>query len=89
MIERPQFKAHLHVEAVAGEGVFLLSESSQAVLRGRLFELVAPLIDGHRSGQSDDRCLRGRVGSEPAGPQCRDRGNVDDCTAVSADISPN
>jgi ribosomal protein S12 methylthiotransferase accessory factor len=49
MIHHPHFKAHLHVEAVTGEGVFLLSEKGQAVLRGRLYELVAPLIDGRRT----------------------------------------
>lgn len=49
MIHRPRFKAHLHVEALAAEGVFLLSEKALAVLRGGLYELVMPLIDGRRS----------------------------------------
>ncbi len=46
MLRRPCFKPHLRVEIVAGEGVFLLSETSQAVLQGRLYELVAPFLDG-------------------------------------------
>ena len=52
VIDRPQFKAQFRVEAVRGEGVLLLSDGSHAVLSGRLFERVAPLIDGHRT--SDD-----------------------------------
>src|SRR5687767_6802107 len=49
MIERPQFKPHIHVEIVKDEGVFLVSEIGHSVLNGRLFELVSPLIDGRRS----------------------------------------
>jgi ribosomal protein S12 methylthiotransferase accessory factor len=61
MIERPQFKAHLHVEALACEGVFLLSERGQAALRGRLYEMVAPLIDGRRSADELVEELEGRL----------------------------
>ena len=46
MMRRPRFKPHLRVEVVPGEGVFLLSERDQRVLQGRLFELVAPCLDG-------------------------------------------
>jgi ribosomal protein S12 methylthiotransferase accessory factor len=49
MIERPQFKAHIRVEVVKGEGVIVLSETGHAALDGQLFELVAPLIDGRRT----------------------------------------
>ena len=52
MLEKPQFKAHLHIEGVKDEGVFLISEIGHSLLNGRLFELVTPLIDGRRS--SDD-----------------------------------
>ena len=48
MMERPAFKPHIRVAALSGEGVFLLTERGYRVLRGRLFELVAPLIDGQR-----------------------------------------
>jgi ribosomal protein S12 methylthiotransferase accessory factor len=61
MIQHPQFKAHFHVRTVPGEGVFLLSEKSQAVLRGRLYELVAPLIDGRRSADDLADQLDGRL----------------------------
>jgi ribosomal protein S12 methylthiotransferase accessory factor len=61
MIHHPQFKDHLHVEAIAGEGVFLLSERGQAVLRGRLYEQVAPLIDGRRSTDDLVEELAGRL----------------------------
>src|SRR6202050_2060415 len=46
MFHRPQFKPHLRVEVVPGEGVFLLSELHQTVLQGSLYELVAPCLDG-------------------------------------------
>ena len=49
MLGRPRFKPHLHAESVEGEGVFLLSEVGLGVLTGRLYRLVAPLIDGRRS----------------------------------------
>jgi ribosomal protein S12 methylthiotransferase accessory factor len=61
MTQYPQFKAHFHVEAVPGEGVFLLSEKSRAVLRGRLYELVAPTIDGRRSTDDIVDQLSGRL----------------------------
>lgn len=51
MIQRPQFKAHLHVEVVKNEGVFLVSEIGYSALDGHLFELVAPLINGRRSAE--------------------------------------
>jgi oxazoline/thiazoline synthase len=49
MIQRPQFKAHFHVEIVKDEGVFLVSEIGHSVLSGRLFETLASLINGRRS----------------------------------------
>jgi ribosomal protein S12 methylthiotransferase accessory factor len=61
MIHHPRFKAYFHVEALSGEGVFLLSELSQTVLRGRLYEQVAPLIDGRRSADDLVDELDGRL----------------------------
>jgi oxazoline/thiazoline synthase len=49
MLQLPQFRPHLQVEIVEGTGIFLLSEHGQSVLKGRLYELVVPLIDGRRS----------------------------------------
>jgi bacteriocin biosynthesis cyclodehydratase domain-containing protein len=54
MLERPRFKPHLRVEVVPGEGAFVLSGGSQTLLRGRLYERVAPYIGGGRS--ADDVC---------------------------------
>src|ERR1700677_2772965 len=61
MLERPRFKPHLRVEVVPGEGAFVLFGGSQTLLRGSLYERVAPLIGGGRS--ADDVCdeLRGQV----------------------------
>ncbi len=60
MLRRPRFKPHFRVEIVPGEGVFLLSEMSQKVLQGRLFELVAPCLDG-RTLEDVFGGLRGRI----------------------------
>jgi len=46
MLARPLFKPHLHVERLAGEGILILSEMGGTVLRGRLYELVVPCLDG-------------------------------------------
>jgi ribosomal protein S12 methylthiotransferase accessory factor len=43
----------LHVEVVPEEGVFLLADSRQTLLRGRLYELVSPWLDGRTA---DDVC---------------------------------
>ncbi|HEV3263780.1 MAG TPA: TOMM precursor leader peptide-binding protein [Gemmataceae bacterium] len=64
MLQQPQVKAHFHVEVVDGEGIFLLSEKGHAVLRGRLYELVAPCLDGRRS--PDDIVDRLRDQASPA-----------------------
>ena len=61
MMQRPQFKAHFHVEVVKGEGVFLVSEIGHSVLNGCLFETVAPLIDGRRSVDDIIDELQGQV----------------------------
>ena len=44
MLSRPRFRPHFHVEVVPGEGVLVLSDSRQDLLRGRLYELVATAI---------------------------------------------
>jgi ribosomal protein S12 methylthiotransferase accessory factor len=46
MLEHPTFQPHLHYEIVPNEGVFLLSDHQQTLLQGRLYELVAPCLDG-------------------------------------------
>jgi ribosomal protein S12 methylthiotransferase accessory factor len=46
MLEKPRFKPHLRVKVVPGEGAFVLSESRQVLLRGRLYERVVPHVDG-------------------------------------------
>jgi len=46
MLQRPRFKPHFQVEVVPQSGLFILSEPRQAVLQGRLYELIAPLVDG-------------------------------------------
>jgi ribosomal protein S12 methylthiotransferase accessory factor len=63
MLNRPRFRPHFHVEIVAGEGVFLLSDSRQTLLRGRLYELVAPWLDGR---SAEDVCYRLRGKASPA-----------------------
>jgi oxazoline/thiazoline synthase len=61
MMEKPAFKPYIRVEILEGEGVFLLSENGHKVLTGRLFELVAPFVDGNRSPDDIADCLGGKV----------------------------
>jgi ribosomal protein S12 methylthiotransferase accessory factor len=60
MLHRPRFRPDFHVEVVPGEGVFLLSDSRQTLLRGRLYELVAEWLDGQTAADVCDR-LRGKA----------------------------
>ncbi|HEV3258819.1 MAG TPA: TOMM precursor leader peptide-binding protein [Gemmataceae bacterium] len=60
MFRRPRFQPHLRAEVVPGEGVFLLSEQHQTALQGRLYELVAPLLDG-RTVEEVCAALRGKL----------------------------
>src|SRR5262249_56210941 len=58
---RAQLKADYRMEGGEGEGVFLLSESEQQLLRGQSFERVAPLIDGRRTAADIVDHLQDRV----------------------------
>ncbi len=55
MLTRPIFKPHLDLAIVPDEGVFLLSGSKQLVLRGRLYELIAPHVNGRPADEICDR----------------------------------
>jgi ribosomal protein S12 methylthiotransferase accessory factor len=86
MLRRPRFKAHLRVEVVPGEGVFLLSEQQQVVLQGRLYELVAPALDGRSTEEICDQ-LRGRASAARVFytlAQLEKRG----CLGEAADVRP-
>lgn len=47
MYDRPKFKSCYRVEVVESVGVFLLSEIDYFLLKGDLYELITPLIDGN------------------------------------------
>ncbi len=49
MLNKPQFKRCYHVETVAPDGVFLLSENQYALLNGHLYQQLVPLIDGQHT----------------------------------------
>ena len=63
MLNRPKFRPHFHVEVMPGEGVLLLSDSRQTLLRGRLYEQVAPWLDGRTA---EDVCQQLRGAAPPA-----------------------
>ena len=63
MLSRPRFRPHFHVEVMPGEGVVLVSDARHSLLRGRLYELVAPCLDGRTS---EDVCERLRAEVSPA-----------------------
>jgi ribosomal protein S12 methylthiotransferase accessory factor len=48
MINKPNFKSCFHIEIFESD-VFLLSEKDSFLLKGRLYKLLAPLIDGHHT----------------------------------------
>jgi oxazoline/thiazoline synthase len=53
MLTRPRFQPHLRVAVVPDEGIFVLSDTKETLLRGRLYELVAPHVDGR---EADEIC---------------------------------
>jgi ribosomal protein S12 methylthiotransferase accessory factor len=63
MLKRPRFRPHFHVELMPGDGVLLLSDAKHSLLRGRLYELIAPFLDGRTS---DDVCEQLRANVSPA-----------------------
>src|SRR5262249_54826728 len=63
MLKRPRFRPHLHVEGMPGEGILLLSDARHSLLRGQLYELVAPCLDGRTA---DDLCIHLRSEAPPA-----------------------
>jgi oxazoline/thiazoline synthase len=63
MLSRPRVRPHFHVEVVPGEGTLLLSDTRQSLLRGRLYELLVPWLDGRTA---DDVCEQLRAEASPA-----------------------
>ena len=49
MLNKPKFKRCFQVETVESEGVFLISERDTFLLNGRVYELLAPLLNGKHS----------------------------------------
>ena len=49
MLKKPKFKSCFRIEIVDPETVFILSERNSFVLRGLLYKLLAPLLDGNRT----------------------------------------
>ena len=49
MLKKPVFKPHFHVEVIEPSSVYLLSEHEQHALSGRLYTLLAPLLDGQHN----------------------------------------
>jgi ribosomal protein S12 methylthiotransferase accessory factor len=55
------FKPHLRVEVGGDETVFLVGELERFMLKGRLYQLVAPLIDGQRTEWEIVEALEGAL----------------------------
>jgi ribosomal protein S12 methylthiotransferase accessory factor len=60
-MRRPIFKPHLQVSVIPGEGVLVLSEDDSRALHGRVYELLAPLMDGSRDEDALVDVLAGEV----------------------------
>jgi len=60
-MKRPVFKPHLQVNVIPGEGVLVLSEDGARALHGRVYESMAPLMDGSRDEDALVDALAGEV----------------------------
>jgi ribosomal protein S12 methylthiotransferase accessory factor len=61
MLTRPQFKPHLHAEVIPPETVYLLSEKDLFALSGRLYNVLAPLLDGRHTVDELVELLEGQA----------------------------
>src|SRR5262245_26303548 len=57
----PSFKTHWQVHVIPGEGVVFQAEQTARALRGAVYELVVPLIDGRTSVDDIVGALAGQV----------------------------
>ncbi len=60
MLTRPRFKPHLQLATVPDEGIFVLSGGRESLLRGALYQLVVPHVDGRTADEICD-CLAGQA----------------------------
>ena len=49
MFNKPQFQPHFHVETVEPNTVYLMSEQEHIALSGRIYVLLAPLLNGQHT----------------------------------------
>ncbi len=61
MIRKPKFKNHFHVQIVGPDLVLLLLENDCVALQGRLYALLAPLLDGRNTVENIVDQLEGRA----------------------------
>ncbi|OUL34561.1 TOMM precursor leader peptide-binding protein [Nostoc sp. 106C] len=64
MLIQPKFKEHFHVEVSPPRTVFLLSEKGHFVLSGRLYCLLAPLLNGLYSVEEIAQQLQGQASAD-------------------------
>jgi bacteriocin biosynthesis cyclodehydratase domain-containing protein len=64
VIRRPRFKPHFNVVVDPPDAVYLLTEREHFALSGRLYVLVAPLLDGQRTSEAVVACLKGKAEPE-------------------------
>lgn len=58
---KPKFKDHFHVELSPPKNVYLLSEKGHFVLTGRLYYLLAPLLNGCYTVEEMNKHLQGQA----------------------------
>jgi ribosomal protein S12 methylthiotransferase accessory factor len=61
MLKKPVFKPHFHVEVIEPSSIYLLSEHEHHALSGRLYTLLAPLLDGQHNVDDIVQHLEGEV----------------------------
>jgi len=63
MLSRPRLKSHLQLAVVPDEGTYVVSSAKQVLLRGRLYNLVIPLLNGM---STDEICAQLTEQASPA-----------------------
>jgi oxazoline/thiazoline synthase len=64
MLIKPKFQEHFHVELSPPKTVFLLSEKGHFVLNGRLYYLLAPLLNGLYTLEEITQQLQGQAAAD-------------------------
>ena len=90
MLVKPSFKDHFHVVVSEPKQVFLLSEKGHFVLSGRLYTMLAPLLDGHHTVEEIVLALEGQATAAEINyglTLLQSKGYITDCLLYTSDAA--